>query len=194
MRSLLWEHLITLRSSIGNPWTLLGDFNEILLPSEVRGGSFSLARANSFANVLENCNLTDLGFMGSPFTWHRNSQGLSRMSKRLMLKRLDRILAACNWRTTFTEAMIEHLCRFRSDHNPILLRCGGIPTPLPIGPLDLKLPILYVLIIMLLFLKPRQKGIIVFLRARLKLKKIIYFSIMLFLETFLKESDILKLD
>lgn len=45
-----------------------------------------------------------------------------------MSKRLDRVLADCTWRTSFPEAMVEHLCRLHSYHNPILLRCGGIPS------------------------------------------------------------------
>lgn len=101
MRSGLWEHLINLRSTINSPWVLLSDFNEILLPFEVRGGSFTLARANCFAHVLEYCNLLDLGYMGSPFTWHRSSQGLKRMAKRL-----DRVLADCSWRTNFPDAVV----------------------------------------------------------------------------------------
>lgn len=37
-----------------------------------------------------------------------------------------------SWRLAFPEAFIEILCRLHSDHNPILLRFGGLP--LAIGP------------------------------------------------------------
>lgn len=70
---------------------LVGDFNDILLPSEVRGGNFVLARAQQFAQVLDNCSLLDLGANDSAHTWYRNNQGMRRMSKQL-----DRPVADCN--------------------------------------------------------------------------------------------------
>lgn len=39
VRDLLWEYLCTLRTTIQGPWLLMGDYNEILLPSEVCGVS-----------------------------------------------------------------------------------------------------------------------------------------------------------
>lgn len=53
VRETLWNYLIQLRNSVQHPWLLLGDFNEVLLPSEVEGGSFFLSRAQKFAVVLE---------------------------------------------------------------------------------------------------------------------------------------------
>lgn len=44
-----------------------------------------------------------------------------------MAKRLDRGLANLQWRLDFPEAFLEVLCRFHSDHNPLLLRLGGLP-------------------------------------------------------------------
>lgn len=38
----LWPYLIALRRCILQPWLLLGDFNEIVSPLEVKGGNFSL--------------------------------------------------------------------------------------------------------------------------------------------------------
>ena len=35
IRSLLWRHLMELRGVVDKPWLLIGDFNEIILPSEV---------------------------------------------------------------------------------------------------------------------------------------------------------------
>lgn len=64
----MWGHLKQLRESLHGPWLLLGDFNEVLLPSEVREGSFFRSRAAKFAEVMEHCNLLDLGATGSAFT------------------------------------------------------------------------------------------------------------------------------
>lgn len=44
-----------------------------------------------------------------------------------MAKKLDRGLANLQWRMIFPDAFIEVLCRLHSDHNPLLLRLGGLP-------------------------------------------------------------------
>ena len=47
---------------------LLGDFNEVLLPSESRGGSFTYSRAEKFVVLLDNYALLDLGAIDQKFT------------------------------------------------------------------------------------------------------------------------------
>ncbi|XP_024636248.1 uncharacterized protein [Medicago truncatula] len=107
---------------------LIGDFNETLLPSDQRGGIFNHSRATIFANFLDNCNLLDLTTTGTGrYTWHRNNNG-----RRILSKKLDKAISNMSWRLAFPEAFIEILCRLHSDHNPILLRFGGLP--LAIGP------------------------------------------------------------
>ena len=69
----LWEYMVQLRSTIQIPWMLVGDFNEVLLPTEVHGGSFSFHRASLFVDVLEDCGLMDLGNVGLKFTWVRHA-------------------------------------------------------------------------------------------------------------------------
>nr|KYP69523.1 Putative ribonuclease H protein At1g65750 family [Cajanus cajan] len=68
----LWDYLRSLRHRFKQAWTLMGDFNEILLPSDQRGGVFQHSRA-----------------------------------------------------TKFGQLVMEILPRRHSDHNPLLLRCGG---------------------------------------------------------------------
>nr|KYP32891.1 Transposon TX1 uncharacterized [Cajanus cajan] len=48
-RERLWAHLSQLKGMFSFPWLLAGDFNEILLPSEVRGGQFIRSRAQKFS-------------------------------------------------------------------------------------------------------------------------------------------------
>lgn len=67
-RDQLWSYLICLRPHLNGPWLLMGDFNEILLPSEVCGGEYSLTGATKFADMVEKCRLLDLGATGSSFT------------------------------------------------------------------------------------------------------------------------------
>lgn len=111
------------------PWALLGDFNDILHPSEQREGIFSRMRAEAFARVLNDCELLDLEYIGSKFTWQRNCVGGTLISRRL-----DRGLGDHAWHMRFHEGTVEHLMRRQSDHNPLLLRCwhahdGGVAGP-----------------------------------------------------------------
>lgn len=120
VRCQLWDYLRDLRRRIICPWVLMGDVNDILLPSEQRGGVFSRVRAEAFSGVLNDCGLMDLEFVGSKFTWQKNCVG-----GRLISHRPDRGLGDHNWRMTFPEGTIEHLSRRHSDHSPILLRCSN---------------------------------------------------------------------
>jgi len=113
IREGLWDYLRDLRSRVNHSWVLLGDFNEILLPSEQRGGIFSQSRANKFSQVIDDCNLLDLHSFGRKYTWQANCRG----------GRLDRGLCDMDWRLKFPEATVEHLVRRQSDHNPILMKC-----------------------------------------------------------------------
>ena len=61
------------RHSKGNhPWVVLGDFNEILYPSEKEGGmARPLGMMREFRECLMDCRLEDLGYKGDLFTWKR---------------------------------------------------------------------------------------------------------------------------
>lgn len=120
MRKSLWNYLQELRGRIAHQWVLLGDFNEILLPSEQRGGLFSSSRADAFAACLDACSLMDMDYFGSNFTWQKQCRG-----GRMVARRLDRALCDLRWRMAFPDATVEHLVRRHSDHNPILMRCSN---------------------------------------------------------------------
>ncbi|CAJ2635885.1 unnamed protein product [Trifolium pratense] len=122
LRNNFWDYLVHISQTIVGPWMLIGDFNETLLPSDQRGGIFHHVRASRFAQLMDHCGLLDLTTTGGRFTWHRNNNGI-----RILSKKLDRGLANVEWRLAFPEAFVEILCRFHSDHNPLLLRFGGLP-------------------------------------------------------------------
>ncbi|XP_024630927.1 uncharacterized protein [Medicago truncatula] len=122
LRPHLWTYLFNINQNIDAPWMIIGDFNETLLPGDQRGGIFHHNRASLFSNFMNNCNLLDLTTTGGCFTWHRNNNGIHTLSKKL-----DRGLANVDWRISFLEAFVEVLCRLHSDHNPLLLRFGGLP-------------------------------------------------------------------
>nr|KYP43663.1 Transposon TX1 uncharacterized [Cajanus cajan] len=69
LRQRVWDHLRELGGRITLPWLVLGDFNEIMLSTECRGGRFSMERASQFLEVLNDCNLLDMGAKGLRFTW-----------------------------------------------------------------------------------------------------------------------------
>ncbi|KAF7812868.1 ribonuclease H [Senna tora] len=113
-REFLWTHLIELKQSMTGPWLLLGDFNDILLPSEVSGGAFLTRRAEKFSDTLHKCELMDLGCKGNTFTWRRTMRNNVRIAKCL-----DRALANVEWRVTFPGASVHNLFSNYSDHNPV---------------------------------------------------------------------------
>jgi hypothetical protein len=66
-----WSLLKLLAGMGPTPWVCLGDFNEILHQSEKCGGNAkSRSQMEDFHNVLEHCELVDLGFRGPKFTWN----------------------------------------------------------------------------------------------------------------------------
>ncbi|KAL9404914.1 hypothetical protein Peur_001886 [Populus x canadensis] len=93
------EYLVSLKPTLTGPWLLIGDLNEIILPSESRGGKFLINRAAKFQEVIREWCLLDLGLQG-----------------------LDRALNDCDWRIQLPEAFVEHLYRLHFYHNPIFLR------------------------------------------------------------------------
>ncbi|XP_057442323.1 uncharacterized protein LOC130734042 [Lotus japonicus] len=119
-REVLWQHLAGLRGNISLPWLLVGDWNEVLHPHEVRGGDFLPNRALRFASALEDCNLVDLGMAGGNFTWFRKVNHVLILSKKL-----DRALCDTDWQVAFPGANVEVLNRIHSDHTPLMIHCGS---------------------------------------------------------------------
>ncbi|KAL4316715.1 hypothetical protein AHAS_Ahas15G0312800 [Arachis hypogaea] len=107
-------------TSAQGPLLAIGDFNEILLSSEVKGGNFVSRRAERFGALLDECGLIDLGAHESLYTWFRHMQG-----NRFISKRLDRAVATDAWCFRFPKSYVENLTRMHSDHCPIMMRCQG---------------------------------------------------------------------
>lgn len=114
VRAQLWNLIGSMRDNISICWLLMGDFNEVLKPSEVRGYNFCISRAMQFEDMLNKCSMVDLGATGNKFTRHRNNSGVRTISKML-----DKAVAGCSWRTSFTEAFVKNPCRLHSDHHPV---------------------------------------------------------------------------
>lgn len=119
-RDRLWQRLVQLRSSFMFPWLVIGDFNEVAFLSKVKGGTFCIQRAQRFRDMMEECDLLDVGSFGGRFTWFRKTQTGQSISKKL-----DRAICSVGWRHMLQEAVVEVLPPVHSDHSPLLLHCQG---------------------------------------------------------------------
>ena len=96
----------------------MGDFNEALWQFEhfplIRRAEWQMG---AFRDALDECELTDLGFRGVPFTYD-NKRGGRKNAK----VRLDRVVVNNNWRDMFQDASVEHIVSSCSDHCVLLVR------------------------------------------------------------------------
>jgi exonuclease III len=100
------------------PWLCVGDFNEIFNFTELKGATNKTRRQmRDFEEVIEDCHLSDLGFIGPKFTWS-NGRGGRALTK----ERLDRALANVEWRSLFPNADVKVLAKISSDHHPVLVK------------------------------------------------------------------------
>lgn len=107
------------------PWIAGGDFNEIIKAIEKYGGlDINSRRCDNYLQCLNYCNLVDLGYTGSRFTWSNN-----RHIKHRILERLDKCVANYEWLNMFPEACVQHLPRTHSDHCPLLLNLHKHKSP-----------------------------------------------------------------
>ena len=100
-RKLLWNQLRDISHLCTGPWLMLGAFNEILGPQEVSGGTFSMSRALTFANMIDKCNMLEIEMKGGRFTWRKNIQNGIHVRKKL-----DRCLSNPDWRINFFSSCI----------------------------------------------------------------------------------------
>lgn len=84
----LWSELVAFVSSHSLPWVLAGDFNEILTHHEGPNSSPpNRKRMSIFNDLLNNCNLLDLGYNGPRFT------STNKRDNGLVMRCLDKVLA-----------------------------------------------------------------------------------------------------
>ncbi|XP_070047517.1 uncharacterized protein [Nicotiana tomentosiformis] len=101
-------------------WDSLGDFNFIWDEEEKFGGlPVSLNEVDEFRHCMNTCNLTDLGFKGSIYTWWNR-----RAEEDCIFKRLDRCFANIELQQMWPGVDVTHLPKIGSDHCPILITCN----------------------------------------------------------------------
>ncbi|KAL0378824.1 UNVERIFIED_CONTAM: hypothetical protein Sradi_3187900 [Sesamum radiatum] len=94
------------------PWMIGGDFNIVLHSSKRKGGARPKLHAmEDFADAILDCNLTDVGFEGSDFTWTNFK----------MLQQLDRNFYSLAWKELFTNTRVQHISRTCFNHHGKLI-------------------------------------------------------------------------
>ncbi|XP_031099776.1 uncharacterized protein LOC116003973 [Ipomoea triloba] len=122
-----WALLKQLSTTSPLPWTVMGDFNDILHQDEKRGGNPQPLRLISgFREAVEASGLRDFGFNGYQFTWER-----SKGTPQWVEAKLDRILNTDSWCDLFPNAKAESITTARSDHMPLHLQILPPDTPNP---------------------------------------------------------------
>jgi exonuclease III len=116
-RKELWALLRHLATLGPNPWLCMGDFNEIVNLTEMKGGAKRARRQmTDFQEAMEDSHLCDLGFKGPKYTWINGREGGAHTKERL-----DRAMATTEWRSMFPAMEVLTLARRSSDHHPILV-------------------------------------------------------------------------
>ncbi|KAF5465338.1 hypothetical protein F2P56_015356 [Juglans regia] len=88
-----WHLLRKLKPENGVGWLCVGDFNEILSTNEKVGGPLRpYGQMECFREALEDCDLSDMGYVGNKFTWS-NNRGGTEFTK----ERLDRAFCNPQW-------------------------------------------------------------------------------------------------
>lgn len=108
-----WNLMRELATHSDLPWLLCGDFNCIVSEEEkLNGVDVPQAVMSGFSDAIQDCSLTDMGWTGSFYTWHRRGTYI----------RLDRGLSSADWLQLFPGAELEVLPTPTSDHNPLLIK------------------------------------------------------------------------
>ncbi|XP_074282749.1 uncharacterized protein LOC141607292 [Silene latifolia] len=99
-----------------DPWLCIGDFNEILFGTEMKGGERPQWQMTSFRDAVNDCGLRDLAFEGYEFTYDNGQAGADNRQSRI-----DRAMITEEWADTFLYAKLHHLEPGLSDHVPIMV-------------------------------------------------------------------------
>ncbi|XP_031101984.1 uncharacterized protein LOC116005889 [Ipomoea triloba] len=120
-RQQAWDLLRDLKPCSSLPWAVIGDFNDIMSYNDKRGHTpHPNGLIRGFNTALSDCEFTDLGMRGHPFTWERG-----RGTDHWIEERLDRVVVSSDWRELYDMASVENLHAVSSDHSAIFLKLSG---------------------------------------------------------------------
>ncbi|WMV13599.1 hypothetical protein MTR67_006984 [Solanum verrucosum] len=118
IRKVLWEELTAIRGRFVGPWIVCGDFNVTRYPSERTNCRRLSGAMTDFSSCIEELELIDPPLFGGSYTWRRGDNQTSA-------SRIDRFLHCAQWGESFIHIKQNVLPKITSDHNPIMLTCGG---------------------------------------------------------------------
>lgn len=120
-RKRTWNLLKRLVEVSYRDWVCMGDFNEVLLSHEKRGGGIMPEwRMRDFREALSDAGLIDIGYTGYDYTWCNNHEFPSTIEERL-----DRVVVNSGWHALYPAAQVQHLSTRNFDHLPLLLLLDG---------------------------------------------------------------------
>ncbi|XP_071902718.1 uncharacterized protein [Coffea arabica] len=103
-------------AQFSSPLMVAGDFNVIFKVDERSGGASPNPRnMEEFNEAIFQCNLSEVSFDGSSFTWTNGK----------VWQQLDQALVNVDWARLFDCTKVSHLLRERSDHGPLLIKYGN---------------------------------------------------------------------
>jgi endonuclease/exonuclease/phosphatase family metal-dependent hydrolase len=101
----MWTLLRRINPKSTEPWLMMGDFNEAMWQEDhISRSKRSERLMMDFREVLSHCDLHDIGFVGTPWTWDNKQQG-----QRNVKVRLDRAVASPSWSICFSDYPLHHL-------------------------------------------------------------------------------------
>ncbi|XP_060211916.1 uncharacterized protein LOC132639487 [Lycium barbarum] len=116
----LWEDFYHLSNTLSCSWLVGGDFNVVLNDEEKIGGNpVQPQDIEDFAFCINSCELEEVNFKGSPFTWWNG-----RADAACIFERLDRMLVNSLLLDNFGHIEVEHLARTGSNHAPLMCTYG----------------------------------------------------------------------
>ncbi|KAM6543985.1 hypothetical protein CsatB_008432 [Cannabis sativa] len=116
-RHTTWNLLRELADSSPLPWCILGDFNNITMHDDKKGGHpYPQSLIHGFNTALHDCRLCELQLRGHKYTWERGKATQNHIEIRL-----DKAFATQSWLTIFNEARFSNFDFSSSDHTPIFL-------------------------------------------------------------------------
>jgi len=122
LRLVFWDLIRGLYRQCSLPWLCGGDFNEILKSHEKSGGRLRpQGQIDQFREVLDECNLIDLGYSGNKFTWSK-----SYPNGGMVWERLDKAVGSVDWYDLYPATCVQTLTCVSFDHSLICIRLEWI--------------------------------------------------------------------
>ncbi|XP_074346543.1 uncharacterized protein LOC141685333 [Apium graveolens] len=117
-RRFSWEFLRGLAENSTLSWCVLGDFNDMMMAEDKRGGCAQLfGLLTGFSEMINECGLLDIGFTGEKYTWEKY-----RGQANWVQERMDRAFTNQLWCDLFPQTGLKVLDVSTSDHLPIYIQ------------------------------------------------------------------------